>query len=127
MNKFIHKASVIYLALIVLVRIMAMPISLIDYTINKSFIANNICENRFRPEMHCAGKCFLNKQLAKTNENQGSRDQKVSFKNLVIDYFEPLNRLSFGSLTKDPVFGRQFKTSSIPSSFADNIFHPPIA
>lgn len=104
-----------------------MPLSLLDYSFNKSIIINNLCENRLKPEMHCAGKCYLNKQLSKTNENQESRDQKGSVKSLVIDFFEPLNNPSIGCLTDVPVFASQFKILSITSQFAGNIFHPPIA
>jgi hypothetical protein len=59
MNKLIHHCTVIYLALIILIRMMAMPISLMGYSFNKNFIAKNLCENRFRSEAHCAGKCYL--------------------------------------------------------------------
>ena len=86
---------VVYLALIVLIRMMAMPISLLDYSLNKGFIATELCENRSKPEMHCAGTCFLNKQLTKANENSESKDQKSTGKTIVIDFFEPVNETSF--------------------------------
>ncbi|HTB27020.1 MAG TPA: hypothetical protein VK711_16720, partial [Puia sp.] len=87
MNKFIHQTSAIFLAFIMLARIMAIPISLLDYSVNKSFITNHLCENRLKPEIHCAGKCFLNKQLAKSNERQDTGHQKGSAKQLVIDFY----------------------------------------
>ena len=127
MNNFIHQLSALCLAFIILARIMAMPISLLDYSVNKSFIANNLCENRLKPEIHCAGKCYLNKQLAKSNENKEPVDQKGSIKNLVIDFFEPVNNLFIINLKELQVFTFLYNVPIISSQFAGNIFHPPIA
>jgi hypothetical protein len=127
MNKFIHQSSAIFLAFIMLARIMAMPISLLDYSVNRSFISKNLCENRLKPEIHCAGKCYLNKQLAKSNDSREPGDQKNSVKNLVTDLFVPVNEPITFILKETPVFASQFYLSSISSQFAGNIFHPPIA
>ena len=70
MNKLIHQSSAIFLAFIMLARILAIPITLLDFSVNKNFIVNNLCENRLKPDIHCGGKCYLNKQLAKSNESQ---------------------------------------------------------
>jgi hypothetical protein len=127
MNKFIHQFSAIFLAFIMLARIMAMPISLLDYSVNRSFISRNLCENRLKPEIHCAGKCYLNKQLAKSNESRDPGDQKSSIKNLVTDLFVPVNEpLSF-NLKETPIFTSQFYIPLMSCQFTGNIFHPPIA
>jgi hypothetical protein len=126
MSKFIHQSSAIFLAFIMLARIMAMPISLLDYSVNRSFITNNLCENRLKPEIHCAGKCYLNKQLAKSNESREPGDQKSSIKNLVTDLFVPVNEPLTFNLKETTVFASQFYLPSISSQFAGNIFHPPI-
>ncbi|HWB62124.1 MAG TPA: hypothetical protein VG603_01345, partial [Chitinophagales bacterium] len=36
-----------------------------NYEINRQYIAQNLCENRDKPCMHCNGKCYLRKQLEK--------------------------------------------------------------
>jgi hypothetical protein len=126
MNKLIHQSSAIFLAFIMLARIMAMPISLLDYSFNRSFITNNLCENRLRPEIHCAGKCYLNKQLANSNESREPGDQKSPLKNLVTDLFVPVNEPLTFNLKETTVFASQFYLPSISSQFAGNIFHPPI-
>src|SRR5450755_2495870 len=88
MNKFIRQVSAVYLSIIVLLRILAMPISLIDYSVNKNFIASNFCENRLRDNVHCAGHCYLHKQLTKANDNPVSGDQKGTIKTGIVDFFE---------------------------------------
>ena len=37
----------------------------VDFQLNKSYIVNSLCENRFTPELKCEGKCYLKKQLNK--------------------------------------------------------------
>ena len=106
---------------------MAMPISLIDYSLNKSFISNSLCENRLKPEMHCAGKCYLQKQLAKTSDNQSSQNHKTGIKILIIDFLEALNKPSFGYSGLQSAYSAQFHAQRITSQFPGNIFHPPIA
>ena len=73
-----------------------MPISLIDYSLNKKFIAENLCENRFKSEVHCAGTCYLNKQLAKGNDNENTENRQATVKILIIDFFEPIGLSQFG-------------------------------
>jgi hypothetical protein len=125
-NERIHQSTVAYLALIMLVRMMAMPISLIDYSLNKRFISGNLCENRLRPQMHCSGKCYLNKQLTKANDNQESRDQKSSIKILIIDFYEPLNNPSFGYSVVPSAYSGQFHSQRPTGKFITSIFHPPL-
>ena len=126
MNRFIHQTSCAYLAIIILIRMMAMPISLLDYSLNQSYIAGNLCENRVNPNMHCAGKCFLRKQLAKSNDNQESRDQKSGSRILIIDFFQAIEKPSFNNHNIIPANNLEFITEPLSGSYSDNIFHPPI-
>jgi hypothetical protein len=43
-------------------------IPFIDYLIRKDFIEKNLCEKREIRDNCCHGKCYLDKQLAKTQE-----------------------------------------------------------
>ena len=104
-----------------------MPISLMGYALNKNFIAENLCENRFRQETHCAGTCYLNKQLARANNSQDTQDRQGTVKILIIDFFESVSQPQFGcsrlSATHSPVLNTQFRTEN----FRDHLFRPPIA
>jgi hypothetical protein len=127
MNKVIHHCTVIYLALIVLIRMMAMPISLIGYSLNKNFIAEKLCENRFKSEVHCAGTCYLNKQLARANDNQNTQDRQGTVKILIIDFFESIAQPQFGC-SRFPV-AHPFALNILQKSenYRDHLFRPPIA
>lgn len=41
-----------------------------DYYVNKEYIAEVLCVNKDKPDMHCEGNCFLGKQLEKENNEQ---------------------------------------------------------
>jgi hypothetical protein len=127
LNKYIHHITVVYLALIILVRMMAMPISLADYTLNKKFIAANLCENKLKPELHCSGKCYLKKQLAKTNDNQPASGQKASSMQVQPDFCQPLEKLSLGSAALPVNQNGGFQTPRLPGRHTGSIFHPPLA
>lgn len=47
----------------------------IGYQINKAYIAETLCVNRDKPQMHCDGKCYLSKQLKKANDLNTSPGQ----------------------------------------------------
>jgi len=42
----------------------------IEYVINYDYIANTLCVNKAKPQMHCNGKCHLMKELAKASETE---------------------------------------------------------
>ena len=45
-------------------------VPIIEYYANYDYIATVLCENRDKPYLECNGKCYLQKQLNKVNENQ---------------------------------------------------------
>lgn len=45
------------------------------FQVNRTYIANVLCENRDKPAMHCNGQCILMKKLKKLDESEkSSRD-----------------------------------------------------
>ena len=77
--------------------------------------------------MRCAGKCYLNKQLAKTNDSQESRDQKGAIKNLIMDFFESPEEPAFGRMDVYSISTNHFQAPPVSNQYAADIFHPPIA
>lgn len=97
----------------------------VDYVMNKEYIAKTLCENKAKPMMHCNGKCHLKKQL----EKQEKKEKPVSnaakekcelhyFSDIKIEiYLAPLFFVS-----KD--FHTTYKPS-FSSKIALSVFHPP--
>lgn len=54
---------------------------IVEYQVNKEFIAKNLCVNRAKPSSCCQGKCYLKKKLANDESQQqapgrsGQRDE----------------------------------------------------
>jgi hypothetical protein len=54
---------------------------ILEYQVNKEFIAKNLCVNRAKPSCCCQGKCYLNKKMANDESQQqapgksGQRDE----------------------------------------------------
>jgi len=43
---------------------------ILEYQVNKEFIAKNLCINRAKPSCCCQGKCYLNKKMAADQSDQ---------------------------------------------------------
>lgn len=69
------KAIAILLSVIVLLPSIQKVAIIVDYEVNKDYIARNLCINRDKPEMACEGKCQLCKRL---EESENKAQQPVS-------------------------------------------------
>ncbi len=49
----------------------------IEYAVNKNYIAKVLCVNKKKPELHCNGKCYLNRQLKKVNESEATSNSSM--------------------------------------------------
>jgi hypothetical protein len=127
MTRFIRQFSILYLLCIIVLRMLAMPLSLLDYSVHREFIVAHLCENRSKPEIQCGGTCFLHKQLGKAGESSESRDQKGNIKIVVMDFFETHENLAFDYVNSGLEFGLQETSGETANPFFGNIFHPPIA
>lgn len=117
-------------ALIIALFIMVKPIiPLVEYMVNYDFIANVLCENKAKPEMHCNGKCHLMKELAKASESEKpiNSDKKDSSKNEIeILFFQEIWAQQF-------VINFGHNKSNINAEYKDtyaflnatSVFHPP--
>lgn len=93
------------------------------YAINKSYVAQNLCENKDKPSMRCCGKCFLKKQLKKQDRQEQSTNNKKESQEVqlffaVSDYFvrtwQPIEKNEYFIVDNNhlPFFPR-------------SVFHPP--
>lgn len=53
-----------------LLQLFSREVIVMSFTLNRDYIAKNLCENRNRPELHCDGKCFLAKKLKAQHERE---------------------------------------------------------
>jgi len=46
------------------------------FEINRTYIAQALCENRDKPELHCNGKCFVKKKLKEAEEKEKKQERE---------------------------------------------------
>ena len=100
---------------------------LVNYAVNYEYIVKNLCENRNVPQSTCKGKCYLEKELSKT-EKQSNNTQNVKLAGL--DSFLSHEILSFADRIRfdfEPVQVRSEYTDFHTSEYSTRIFHPPLA
>lgn len=100
-----------------------------EYIANYDYIVNVLCENKDRPQLHCDGKCYLAKQLAKASEqadNNPFGENKSQTKTEIIMLFLPLPQMDF-ALNFREVLQNNFNTpiNFISRLLISDIPHPP--
>lgn len=101
------------------------------FELNKDYIAKNLCENIDKPKMSCCGKCYLGKQLNKTEE-----DGKPSGSTPVKTVKSEVPPCVIPTLSQPGITGPEFFVAAPrnpvmqqlhPRLFTMSIFHPPAA
>ena len=100
----------------------------LEYSLNRDFIAQKLCVNRVKPKLHCNGKCQMTKKLAEeekqNSSNTGNNTSKIKIQEVVYSdetqqVTVPLVSLSSFSYNEEPpVF--------MHDAPAFSIFHPPV-
>lgn len=70
----------LFFLLILIGYILRPVIPLVEYALNKEYIAKNLCVNRDKPKSCCEGKCHLKKELAKSNTSEDAEENNSSKK-----------------------------------------------
>jgi hypothetical protein len=98
----------------------------VNYAVNYDYIVKNLCEKRDIPQSTCKGKCYVEKELAKT-EKQSNSSQPVKIAGL--DVFLSHEILSFShpfdSDSQIDVPDSDY-INSHSSEYFSRIFHPPL-
>ena len=102
-----------------------------EYLVNYDYIVTRLCENKDKPEMHCNGKCYLTKQLAKEASDEeknpfGNSSQKTEIPQFIIA--EKLPEFYLASIPgADSHKSSGHQPNLYTSLFISEILHPPRA
>lgn len=120
------KQLIVFVAVIMLIKPL-WPIA--EYAINFDYIVENLCENRDTPSLHCDGKCYLAKQLAKESEGSDKNPFEGKRFNLEIQYLSSFDSLFvLGSANEyDDTVQNNYKgiQTLIPGLYTTDIAQPP--
>jgi len=114
------------LILLVLFQAFSKWVIMAEYTINKDYIAKNLCENKARPMLHCNGKCQLMKKLAE-EEKQNSSNSNTGSTIKVSDvlFTHEIPTLCITNLPEEKTRFNSELILSKSSAHLSSIFHPP--
>ncbi|MCS3531055.1 hypothetical protein [Chryseobacterium sp. JUb7] len=103
-------------------------VPLVEYAVNYDYISEVLCINKSNPELHCNGKCYVSKQIAKTNDADSSplNKTKNSGQKLLDIYVLPEIT---GINTTENAFFSSFSflyETAYSFLFLKNIFRPPV-
>lgn len=98
-----------------------------DFVIHQDYIANNLCENRDKPEMECEGKCVLMQKLKLTESEQDEPQQLPQITQMEFSSFVVTDFLfnAIESLQADSSENLPAPTHHEASIHINDIFHPP--
>ncbi len=120
----------LFLLVLISVKTLLVPVVYLDFELRRDFIIQNLCENRFKPQLKCNGQCYLAKKLHKIAEDNATKEtqrQGQSIKKIMEEVFDeaPLFSCEWSVKTLSPksIYSYQLAhTENIISS----LFHPPI-
>ncbi|MBC9913661.1 hypothetical protein [Chitinophaga varians] len=113
---------IICISLGLLLQTFSKSLIVLQFRAQQSFIAQVLCENRNKPEMHCNGKCYLKKELDRDasqdkNNNSNKERYEVMFVNALPERLTPPSAA--------PVAHIVFYTEPFLETPIHSIFHPP--
>ncbi|MBX3241766.1 MAG: hypothetical protein KIT80_12335 [Chitinophagaceae bacterium] len=121
---YLQKHIAITLMALVLLKMVSGPLTFLQYQLNKSYVAANLCENRYRPQLQCEGKCLLMKKLEKQHDTD--TQEKNSSVIIVAEYFINTDMLPAAFMCTAAT-GNHFTyyTLDYTPEYYHVIFHPP--
>ncbi len=114
------------LILLILTQTFSTWFVVVAFRLNREYIANNLCENRSKPELNCKGNCVLMKKMKQETEKE--KQAPGALKIEINANF--LTTASFSDLLELPVFDSQTSWTTIfrsgqPIDRSLTVFHPP--
>jgi hypothetical protein len=116
----------IFFYLLYLLAMVRPLVPIIEYHANYDYIANVLCENRDKPYLECNGKCYLEKQLKKTNHD--NHDHKSTIPSINFDDYPvtPLDQFSFQIKEFSEIYSNKFFVNKYTSQdFYNSLLKPP--
>lgn len=120
----IRIAGIVSLISVLLIQSLSTSLILFHFKINQVEIATELCENKTKPEMHCEGKCYLEKQIKADEESHADDQQlRVEFLSLIFTFKDLVSEI----VPATPLKVKQefpYIVSNISNGIKP-IFHPP--
>ncbi|EIJ38703.1 hypothetical protein [Galbibacter orientalis] len=96
-----------------------------DYVVNQDYIAEYLCINKDKPEMHCDGKCYLMQMLEEQRNEKKQNLPSIDLREYPIGF---VTVLTLENTTFSPSDLKNTNNYTNKYSFLNSYqyFHPPI-
>ena len=115
------------LLLLVLLQVAFLPAVTAWLSYNQAYIASELCENRFEPELMCSGRCFVQEvtSAAIGHEQDGEQAPLIEDQRTGLSPFLPAHYAL--SVERDFYTSHSLPmaTTLRPQLFSSGVFHPP--
>jgi hypothetical protein len=112
------------LILLMLAQTFSQWLIVLDYMVNKEYIARVLCENKNRPQLKCKGKCQMMKKLAEEEKQQQGSELKAGNQSLIVSASAHFALLLKPAVTESFIEYQELPVPhTVTRSYA--IFHPP--
>jgi hypothetical protein len=121
----IRNCTTIFLLLALLVSTFSKAIIVVEFYANQNNIAQNLCENKDKPMMHCCGRCQLRKRLAHEDDQNKNNPERKSENNDQVAFLKDFTAVLPAPLLSFRHLRYHSYTSAVPIDHSVAIFHPP--
>ncbi len=90
-----RSVTILFLAIILLSANFSRLFVFAGFELNRNYIAESLCENRDKPQLHCNGKCYLMKKLQQAQEKQKQQEKEVQKHAFQEAFFEEVRLFNF--------------------------------
>lgn len=97
----------------------------VEYNLNKDFIAKKLCVNKAKPKLHCNGKCQMMKKLAEEENRNATNNNSSKLKLQELAFSDKMNTPTPPAVPYITLSYNQDKPILKHASPASSIFHPP--
>jgi hypothetical protein len=99
----------------------------VGFKLNQQYIAQNLCINRFKPSLHCNGKCYFMRKIKQAEDNEKKQAAKGSSGRMEIPFFQEPFSISFlePTMAEKAAISIQTFAYAYSSQYLNSIFRPP--
>lgn len=101
---------------------------IVEYVANYDYIANELCENKDNKKLNCKGKCYLSKEIAKTQTEESTENKPRFSLDWGVYFFQETQNypLSSENLAWNDTFSTGYPYDLYQLLYFSSVFHPPI-
>lgn len=108
-----------------MIQVFSTSLILLNYEVNISYITENFCENTDKPELHCNGKCHLNKQIKADSEQKSETPASYTEITPIVLACQESSEIEFKFQLGESLSTISPYDEGHYSNLIHSIFHPP--